>query len=129
MMMMIKSKFLRALLILSAVISLGVLALVCSVNAYHVRHRGQHRQRLEQLLAIHPTESQLHEILGDPWRAGTTDEAVTLARQNWGGPTLIIDTKLAQRSPRTLVYLIGDMVYLLFLDSNGTMNDFVLLNN
>ena len=40
-----------------------------------------------------------------------------------------VSTELAKRSPRTLIYLVGDMVYLLFLDSTGAMVDFVLLYN
>lgn len=106
----------------------GVLAIVRSVTAYHSRHRGEHRDRLQRLLASHPTETQLLQILGSPWHAGTPDEAVALAREHWsGGPTFSISPDLARRSTRTLIYQVGDMVYLIFLDSTGAMVDFVLL--
>ncbi len=127
--MTIKTNVVRALLLFVAAILLGALAIVASVNAYHTRHRAEHRERLQQLLANHPTETQLYQILGSPWQAGSTSEAVTLAQQNWGGPTFSISTELAQRSPRTLIYLVSGMVYLIYLDRNETMADFTLLNN
>lgn len=127
--MNVKSNVIRALLIFVALITVGAVATVVSVETYHARHRAEHRERLQQLLASHPTESQLHQILGNPWQAGSTDEAVTLAKQYWGGPSFSVSTDLAQRAPRTLIYLVGDMVYLILIDSSGTMADFVLLNN
>lgn len=127
--MKIKPMVVRALLIFLAVISLGALAIVGSVAAYHSHHRGEHRERLERLLAGHPTEAQLQQILGSPWRSGSTDEAVAFAKQSWGGATSSTSPDLASRAPRTLTYPVGDMVYLLFLDSKGVMVDFLLLNN
>lgn len=127
--MSLKSKVVRVLLIITAVATVGLVAMVISVEKYHAHHRAEHRERLQQLLAGHPTESQLHQILGSPRREGSTEEAITLARQNWGGPSFSISGELKQHAPRALIYFIGDMVYLIFLDSDGTMTDFVLLNN
>ena len=124
-----KSNVIRALLVFVTVITLGAVAIVISVERYHERHRAEHHERLRQLLANHPTESQLHQVLGNPLQAGSTDEAVALARQYWGGPSFSISADLAQRAPRTLIYLVGDMVYLILIDSSGAMADFVLLNN
>ncbi len=118
----------RALLILAAVLVVGAIAFIGSVTAYHSRHRGEHRERLQRLLTDHPTETQLHEILGTPWHAGTPDEAASLARAYWsGGPAFSISPDLARRSTRTLIYHVGDMVYLIFLDPTGAMVDFILL--
>ena len=127
--MSVKSNVIRALLIFVAVIAVGAVAIVVSVERYHGRHRAEHRERLQQLLADHPTESQLHQLLGSPWHQGTTDEAVALARQHWGGPSFSISADLTQRAPRTLIYLVSDMVYLVLIDTSGAMADFVLLNN
>src|SRR5687767_4239919 len=110
-----------------AVITLGAVAIVISVERYHERHRAEHRERLRQLLASHPTESQLHQVLGTPLQAGSTGEAVALARQYWGGPSFSISADLARRAPRTVIYLVGDMVYFILIASSGAMADFVLL--
>ena len=127
--MKIKRTVVRALLVFLAVFSLGTLAIIGAVSAYHARHRSEHRQRLERVLASHPTEPQLRQILGSPWQAGSTGEAIALAQQNWGRPTFSISADITQRAPRTLIYLVGDMVYLLFIDSTGTIVDFLLLYN
>src|SRR6476620_4793525 len=127
--MKIQSTVLRVLLILLAVSSLGAFAIVGSVTAYHAQHRGQHRERLHHLRASHPSEPELYAMLGTPWQAGSTNEAIALAKENWGGPTFSISPELARRAPRALIYLVGDMVYLLFIDSSGNMVDFVLLYN
>ena len=127
--MSVTSNVIRALVIFVAVIAVGAVAIVVSVERYQVRHRAEHRDRLQQLLASHPTESQLHQILGSPWHQGSTDEAAALTRQHWGGPSFSIPADLAQRAPRTLIYLVSDMVYLVLIDTSGTMADFVLLNN
>jgi hypothetical protein len=127
--MSVKSNVIRALLIFVAVIAVGAVAIVVSVERYHVRHRAEHRERLQQILASHPTESQLYQILGSPWHQGSTDEAVSLARQHWAAPSFSISADLAQRAPRALIYLVSDIVYLVLIDPSGTMADFVLLNN
>jgi hypothetical protein len=127
--MSVKSSGIRVLLILVAVIAVGAVAVVMSIERYHERHRAEHRERLQQLLTRRPSESELLQLLGDPWQVGSTDEAVALARQHWGGPSFSISADLAQRAPRTLIYLVGGMVYLIFIDTSGRMSDFVLLNN
>ncbi len=120
----------RALVILVAIIVLGAFAIDSSVTAYHSQHRGEHRDKLQRLLASHPTEAQLQQILGSPWQSSSTDEAVALAKQQWvGGQDSSISADIAQRCPRTLIYLISDMVYFIFLDRDGTMADFTLLYN
>ena len=123
-----KAKVLWALLVVATVLLVSAAAIVWSVNAYHTRHRGEHRDRLQRLVADHPTEAHLQQMFGRPWSAGPTEEIVTFARETWG-QEFTVTPDLAGRSPRALLYQVEDMVYLLFLDSSGTMIYFVLLRN
>src|SRR5437588_6503375 len=116
-----QSKVGIAILLFVAVIVCSGIAVVWSVNAYHARHRHEHLDRLQHIQATHPTDEQLRKMLGTPWKELPTDEAVTFARNNWGGPSFSISPDTSRRSTRTFIFLFGDMVYLVFLDSTGSM--------
>lgn len=119
----------RSVVIFLGIVLIGFVVLAGAINAYHTRHRGEHRQRLQRLLDGHPTEFQLGQILGNPLQAGATDDLVAHARRLWGDSEYTFPFDSSLRPPRALIYLVEDMVYLILLDASGTMVGFELRNN
>ncbi|MEY3897734.1 MAG: hypothetical protein RLZZ214_3255 [Verrucomicrobiota bacterium] len=117
-------------IILFFVIILGSgIALVWSVNSYHARHRDEHLGQLRRIQANRPTEEQLEKMFGTPLTIIPTEEAVSFAKKNWGGSTFSISADTSRLSRRTLVFLVSDMVYFVFLDAASTMIDSALVAN
>ena len=112
---------------------LVVLALTLGGWAYEYRRLSMHDGRLKRLVERHPTVAAVTQgLLDEP---GTT--AIPVPGTQAGLRALVagwaparVDEVLAkaQRWPAVRAFGAGDMIYLLFFDASGRLQDYVLLS-
>ena len=110
-----------------------LLTLALSLGSWGYRHRqaSLHAGRLQRLKELHPTAAQV--------QAGLEAEGARLAGQSstpaelqllaarWAPSAQDLVLAKGRRAARTRVFLVGEMVYLLFFDADDRMSDFLLL--
>jgi len=99
---------------------------------FQMRRVSTHATRLENLLRKHPTAPQVTEGLRmeeSPLIASPGSEsALREAADRWGREKQAEVLAKGRRWPQTRVFRAGDMIYFLFFDDAGVMQDFVYVS-
>jgi hypothetical protein len=117
----------------SVLVTALLVALVFSLGgwAYHYRRHSIHEARLARALERHPTAADITQaLLAEPGSRflaapATEGDLRTLAAQ-WAGPRAAAVLAKRQRWTDVRVFRVGDAVYFLYFDEQGTLRDYVV---
>lgn len=103
------------------------LALMLGAWGFAYRRYSMHETRLARLRSLHPTLDQVVQGLRDEGSPlvdtpRSRDELEVAARRGGRMKREILDK--SARWPQTRVFLAGDMVYFIYFDGRGIMQDF-----
>jgi hypothetical protein len=115
-------------------VTLAALALAfwLGTASFDVRRYGQHNQRLAKVMRERPDADRLTrglEAEGSPLVAvASSPEAKERVAAAHGGGRLAEIREKAARHPELRVYQAGDMLYFVFFDAFGVMDDFTCVS-
>ena len=108
-------------------VALSFQALSSLRDAHYSSRRKGHIEALQAIARTDPSGKDLVAVMGPPFKILPIEETTSMAR-NWSH-NFNLPAAAGEHGTRTLIYLVNDLVYLLYLDPNDQLIDFTVLYN
>jgi len=122
----------KAFVVVGSLVGTGLLvALVFSLGSWGFKHRqaSLHVGRLQRLIEQQATAEQVQAGLeaegGRLVASGSGESQIQLLARQWAPSAEAVVSAKGKQFPHARVFKVGEVVYVLFLDGDGRVKDFV----